>query len=145
MFRLDTEFYRLPLTFDPERLAEEVLQFNEEEWRAHPQGHAGNTALPLVSVGGGINDDVKGPMRPTPFLARCPYIAQVLASLGTVIGRARLMRIAGQSDATPHVDTNYYWMHHVRVHIPAVPYPEVRVLCCGQSVHLAAGPTWISG
>src|SRR5215210_1384995 len=143
MFHLDSEFYRLPLRLDSKRLAEEVLQFSDDEWRAHPQGHAGNTALPLVSVGGGINDDVKGPMRPTPFLARCPYLAQVLASLGTVIGRARLMRIAGQSDATPHVDTNYYWMHHVRVHIPAVTYREVKFLCLDQSVHMAAGEAWI--
>ena len=143
MFRLDSEFYRLPLRFDSAQLAAEVRQFTEEEWRAHPQGHAGNTAIPLVAVGGGINDEVKGPMRPTAFLARCPYLAQVLASLGTVIGRARLMRIAGQSDATPHVDTNYYWMHHVRVHIPAVTYPEVRFLCLDKSVHMAAGECWI--
>jgi len=143
MFQLDSEFYRLPLRFDALRLAEEVTQFGEEEWRAHPQGHAGNSALPLISVGGGLNDEVKGPMRPTPFLARCPYVQQVLASLGTVLGRARLMRIAGQHDATPHVDTNYYWMHHVRIHIPALTYPEVRFLCLDQSVHMAAGECWI--
>ena len=143
MFTLDSEFYRLPLRFDAARLAEEVRQFTEEEWRAHPQGHAGNTALPLIAVGGGINDDVKGPMRPTPYLERCPYLRQVLASFGTVLGRARLMRIAGQSDATPHIDTNYYWMHHVRIHVPAVTYPEVRFLCLDQSVHMAAGEAWI--
>ncbi len=143
MFRLQNEFYQLPLRFDAERLAQEVLQFTEEEWRAHPQGHAGNTALPLITVGGGMNDDVKGPMRPTLFLARCPYIQQVLASLGTVFGRSRLMRIAGQHDATPHVDTNYYWMHHVRVHIPAVTNPAVRFLCLEKSVHMAAGECWI--
>ena len=143
MFRLENEFYQLPLRFDAARLAAECLQFSEDEWRAHPQGHAGNTALPLISVGGGLNDDVIGPMRATPFLARCPYIRQVLASLGTVLGRARLMRIAGQHDATPHVDTNYYWMHHVRVHIPAVTYPEVQFLCLEKSVHMAAGECWI--
>ena len=143
MFRLDQEFYQLPLAFDAARLAAECLQFSEEEWRAHPQGHAGNTALPLISVGGELNDDVIGPMHATPFLARCPYIQQILASLGTVLGRARLMRIAGQHDATPHVDTNYYWMHHVRVHIPAVTYPEVKFLCLEKSVHMAAGECWI--
>jgi uncharacterized protein (TIGR03032 family) len=141
--KLDTEFYKLPLRFDAARLAEEVLQFTEEEWRAHPQGHAGNSALPLVSVQGAINDSVRGPMQPTPFLQRCPYVQQVLASLGTVIGRARLMRIAGEADATPHVDTNYYWMHHVRVHIPAVTYPEVQFLCEDKAVNMAAGEAWI--
>lgn len=141
--KLDKEFYRLPLRFEAERLAAEVLQFEEAEWRAHPQGHAGNTAIPLVSVDGGINDAVSGPMAPTPFLARCPYLRQVLASLGTVVGRSRLMRIAGESDATPHVDSSYYWRHHVRVHVPAVTYPEVRFLCGEKEVHMAAGEAWI--
>jgi len=143
MFKLDTEFYKLPLLFDAKKLAEEVLQFTEAEWRAHPQGHAGNTALPLISVGGGLNDDVKGPMQATEYLARCPYIQQVLASLGTVFGRARLMRIAGNADATEHVDTNYYWMHHVRVHIPAVTYPQVQFMCNQNFIHMEAGTTWI--
>ena len=76
--KLTSEFYKLPLRFDPARLASEVLQFTEAEWRAHPQGHPGNTAIPLVSVGGGINDEVRGPMAMTPFLQRCPYLQQVL-------------------------------------------------------------------
>ena len=41
------------------------------------------------------------------------------------------------------MDTNYYWMHHVRVHIPAVTYPEVKFLCLDQEVHMAAGECWI--
>lgn len=143
MFRLASEFHKLPLRFDAARLAAEVLQFTEDEWRPHPGGHVDNSALPLITVGGGMNDDVKGPMRPTPFLDRCPYLRQVLASLGSPLGRARLMRIAGASDAHEHVDTNYYWMHHVRVHIPAVTYPEVRFLCGEKSVHMAAGEAWI--
>jgi len=34
---LDTEFIKLPLRFDVDRLAEEVSQFSEDEWRPHPQ------------------------------------------------------------------------------------------------------------
>jgi uncharacterized protein (TIGR03032 family) len=53
------------------------------------------------------------------------------------------MRIAGESDATPHVDSSYYWRHHVRVHVPAVTWPEVRFLCGEKEVHMAAGEAWI--
>jgi hypothetical protein len=141
--RLATEFYKLPIRFDPVRLSEEVLQFTEAEWRPHPQGHPGNTAIPLISVNGGLNDEVRGRMKPTPYLERCPYLQQVLESLGTVLGRARLMRIAGESDAKAHVDASYYWRHHVRVHIPAVTYPEVQFLCGDKAVNMAAGETWI--
>lgn len=142
--QLPTEFIRLPLRFDPERLAFEVNQFPDAAWRAHPQGHPGNTAVPLISAQGDpANDSVKGPMRPTPHLERSPYLRQVLAAFGTVLGRTRLMRIAGQAEATPHVDHNYYWLQRVRIHVPAITFPEVRFLCGGKTVHMAAGESWL--
>lgn len=142
--KLDAEFIRMPLRFDPDRLAEEANQFAESDWRKHPQGHAGNTALPFVAAHGDPDDDsVRGPMRPTPFLERCPYIKQVLASLGTPIGRTRFMRIQGHGEATRHVDTNYYWSQRVRVHIPVITYPGVRFLCGDKEVFMPAGECWL--
>jgi uncharacterized protein (TIGR03032 family) len=142
--KLDTPFYRLPLRFNLAELVREVSQFNESDWRAHPQGHPGNTAVPLIAVGGDpANDAVRGPMEPTPHLERCPYLRQVLASFRTVLGRTRLMRIVGYGEASPHVDTNYYWLHHIRVHVPAVTTPEVKFLCGAASVHMAAGECWV--
>jgi uncharacterized protein (TIGR03032 family) len=143
VFKLDTEFYKLPLEIDAERLAWEVNQFPESDWRPHPQGNPGNSALLFCTVGGTQNDEVKGPMRPTSLLDRCSYIQQIFASFQAPIGRARLMRIEGQGDATEHVDTNYYWMHHIRIHIPAVTNPGVRFLCDDKSVHMAPGEVWI--
>ncbi len=142
--KLDTEFYRLPLRFDAQRLAAEVTAFSEEDWRRHPQGHAGNSALPFIALQGDVNDDgVKGPMRETPHLARCPYVRQVLAALNTVLGRTRLMRIDAGGEATPHVDTNYYWMQRVRVHVPIVTFAEVTFVCGDRQLHMPAGETWI--
>jgi hypothetical protein len=142
--KLDTEFCKLPLRFDAARLSEEVAQFAPADWRVHPQGHAGNSAVPLIAVDGDpANDSVKGPMRPTPALARCPYLRQVLAALRSVLGRTRLMRIVGNGEATAHVDTNYYWMQRVRVHVPIITVPEVQFLCNDRSIHMAPGETWI--
>jgi hypothetical protein len=142
--KLDTEFRKLPLRFDAERLAAELDQFGAGDWRAHPQGHAGNTAVPLIAVEGDpANDAVKGPMRPTPLLERCPYVRQVLAALGAVLGRTRLMRIVGQGEAHAHVDTNYYWLQRVRVHVPIVTSPKVQFVCGGRALHMAPGETWI--
>jgi uncharacterized protein (TIGR03032 family) len=142
--RLDTELIRLPLLFDGGRLAAEVEAFEERDWRPHPQGHPGNSALPLIAAGGDPADDAtKGPMRPTPHLARCPYLRQVLASFGAVLGRTRLMRLDGNAEATAHADTNYYWMQRVRIHVPVVTQPEVRFLCGDREVHMAAGEAWI--
>ena len=98
--KLDTEFYKLPLRFDSDRLVEEVSAFTEDEWRPHPSGFEGNTALILVSAHGSQNDDMQGPMQPTDKLARCPYIRQIFTSFETVIGRSRLMRLAPRSEAS---------------------------------------------
>lgn len=142
--RLPSEFIRLPFTFDPAPLVEEVLQFAESDWRPHPEGHPGNWALPLVSVGGDPhNDSVKGAMRPTPHLERCPAIREVLTAIGGPIGRTRLMRIDGNAEATPHMDLNYYWMQRARVHVPVITDPAVRFICGDREIHMAAGEAWI--
>jgi uncharacterized protein (TIGR03032 family) len=142
--KLDTEFYKLPLRFDVKRLNEEIAQFSEADWRAHPQGHAGNTAISLLAAKGDhTSDSPKGPMLPTRYMERCPYICQVLSSFTAVFGRTRLMRIAGEADANAHVDTNYYWLDRVRVHVPIVTSPEVKYVCNGKSVYMAPGESWI--
>ncbi|MES1241471.1 MAG: TIGR03032 family protein [Acidobacteriota bacterium] len=141
---MNSEFIRLPLLFDADLLAGEVARIPESDWRPHPQGHPGNSALPLIAAGGDpANDATRGPMRPTPHFARCPYLRQALAAFGTVLGRTRLMRLDGNAEATAHSDTNYYWMQRARIHVPVVTDPAVRFLCGEREVHMAAGEAWI--
>src|SRR6185437_12698311 len=91
--RLDQPFYRLPLTFDVQRLRTEMEAFPPEAWLPHPQGNPGNWALPLVSLGGSAtNQATTGAMAPTPYLPAAPYIQQVLAAVQAPVGRSRLMR-----------------------------------------------------
>jgi uncharacterized protein (TIGR03032 family) len=142
--RLDTEFVKLPLRFDAERLAASVAEVPESAWRPHPQGYPGNSALPLIAAGGDpANDETRGPMLATPILARLPYLRQLLAELRAPIGRTRLMRLDGNAEATAHADVNYYWMERLRVHLPIVTTPEVEFLCGERSVHMAAGEVWV--
>jgi uncharacterized protein (TIGR03032 family) len=142
--QLSQPFIRLPLTVDADRLRAEIRQFGSDDWRPHPQGHPGNSALPLVARHGQAEDDgVAGPMAATPHLARCPYVNQVLAALRVPLGRTRLMRLAAGAEATSHIDTNYYWAQRVRVHIPILTSPEVRFLCGDAETHMAPGEIWI--
>ena len=102
-----------------------------------------NSALPLVSVGGDpASDAVRGEMKPTPQLLACPYLMQVMQSIGAVWGRSRLMRLEGQAEVTPHVDINYYWREHTRVHVPILTQPTVRFVCGDAEVNMAAGECW---
>ena len=142
--RLASPFIRLPLRFDAARLAQELAQFDESDWRPHPEGHPGNSAISFVAIDGDpANDDVRGRMRATPHLARCPYVRQLLASLRAPVGRTRLMRIDGNGEAKRHADTNYYWLRRMRVHVPVVTDPAVTFISGDASVHMAAGEAWI--
>lgn len=130
--RLHQRFVRLPRVFDAARLAEEIAQFDDADWRPH---------LPLVSVGGDPrNDALKGPMRPTPYLARCPYLQEVLASLRSPVGRTRLMRIDGHSESTPVVDSTYYMVYRARVHVPVM---AVTASSDDASIHMQPGEAWV--
>lgn len=142
--RLQFPFIQLPLRFDAHALAAELATLGESEWRPHPQGFPGNSALPLIAVSGDPdNDGLVGPMRPTPLLARFPYLNQVLGSLGAVLGRTRLMRLSGQAEVTPHIDQAYYWAERMRVHVPIVTQPGVRFLCGDADINMGAGECWI--
>ena len=142
--KLPFPFIQLPLAFDAQVLAAEVEALGETAWRPHPQNFPGNSMLPLLAVGGEPgNESFAGSMRPTPELRRCPYLMQVIASLGVVAGRSRLMRLAGQAEVTPHVDQGYYWTDRVRVHVPIVTQPTVRFECGGAVTHMGEGECWI--
>ena len=90
--RLNRPFIRLPYQFDAARLAAEVERFSNQQWMPHPSGLPGNSAIALISSGGGDNNSFEGEKHPTPHLARCPYMQQVMASFGEVLSRSRLMR-----------------------------------------------------
>lgn len=142
--RLQFPFIQLPLRFDAATLAAEVAAIDESEWRPHPQGFPGNSALPLVAVDGDPdNDGLIGPMRPTPLLERFGYLRQVLSALGAVLGRTRLMRLSGHAEVTPHIDQAYYWAERMRVHVPIVTQPGVRFHCGDDEINMAAGECWI--
>jgi hypothetical protein len=141
--RLPQPFIRLPVRFDLARLRAEVESLPEGAWAPHPNHIAGNSSLRLVSVGGGENDDVDGVMRPTSHLAKLPYVQQVLASLGVVWSRSRLLRLDPGAVVPEHADINYHWFYRVRVHIPIVTRPEVLFHCGGETVHMRGGEAWL--
>ena len=141
--RLNRPFIRLPYQFDAARLAAEVERFSNQQWMPHPSGLPGNSAIALISSGGGDNNSFEGEKHPTPHLARCPYMQQVMASFGEVLSRSRLMRLEPGAEVSLHVDFNYHWFSRVRIHIPVVTDPGVIFHCGPERLHMAAGECWI--
>lgn len=140
---LSRPFIRLPYQFDARQLAQEVAQFDDRAWMAHPNRMSGNSAVPLVSHLGEDNDDFSGRMLATRHLKRCDYMQQAVASFGEVLARSRLMRLAAKSEVSPHVDFNYHWYSRVRIHIPVITNEQVIFHCGAEQVHMRAGECWI--
>ena len=141
--RLSKPFIRLPFQFDADRLAAEVRQFAPHRWMAHPNGLPGNSAIALISSGGGDNDSFEGEKNPTPHLEECEYMRQVMASFGQVLSRSRLMKIDAHCQLNLHVDFNYHWFSRVRIHIPVITQASVIFHCGQQRLHMQAGECWI--
>jgi hypothetical protein len=141
--RLPQQFYRLPIRLDAERLRTEALALPQEAWAPHPNGDPGNSAVRLISVEGGENEELNGLMRMTPHLARSPYIRQVLAGFGVVWSRSRLLRLDPGAVVPVHADIHHHWFYRVRLHVPLLTRPQVQFTCDGQTVHMAAGEVWV--
>lgn len=134
---------RLPIKFDAEALAEEMRAIPASEWHGHPMKFKGNDAVRLITAGGEPTDIIEGAMAPTPELLACPYVMQIMGSIGAVWGRSRFMGLEPGSEVPLHVDSHYYWRTHVRIHIPVVTNPDVHFTCGGETVHMAGGECWV--
>jgi len=141
--RFAKDLLQLPIRFDAEQLAAEVAALPSSAWRPHPMGFEGNDAVPLVSVNGALNDEFAGPMASTEHLRSMPYVHSLMAELGGVWGRSRLMGLAAGAVVPKHVDIHYYWRTHIRIHIPVMTNPGVRFICGDEDTHMRAGEAWV--
>jgi hypothetical protein len=142
MIDLTKPFYKLPIRFCAETLQRELSALPESAWTPHPTGFVGNEAVRLISPHGADTDAIEGPMAPTPNLVACPYVMEAMTALGGVWGRSRFMGLAPGAEVPEHIDSNYYWRTHLRIHIPVVTNPGVTFTCGGESVHMEPGDCW---
>lgn len=141
--RLDRSFLKLPVTFDADTIAAEVAALPSSAWVSHPTGYRGNEAVRLVTPLGQATDQFLGAMAPTPYLDQCDGIRRAMAELGAVWGRSRLMALAAGCEVPRHIDLNYHWRTHLRIHIPVVTNSGVLFTCGDETVHMGAGECWI--
>ncbi|ALJ15725.1 Lrp/AsnC family transcriptional regulator, leucine-responsive regulatory protein [Sphingopyxis macrogoltabida] len=134
---------KLARQYCAETLAAEVAALPAAAWLPHPGRLPGNDAVPLITPAGQVSNGFSGPMAPTEALRQCPYITEILADLGAVWGRSRLMGLAPGAVVPEHVDVGYYWRTHIRIHIPVVTNPGVAFSCDRETVHMAPGECWL--
>lgn len=141
--KLGMPLVKLARQYCAETLAAEVAALPAAAWLPHPGRLPGNDAVPLITPAGQVSNGFSGPMAPTEALRQCPYITEILADLGAVWGRSRLMGLAPGAVVPEHVDVGYYWRTHIRIHIPVITNPGVAFSCDRETVHMAPGECWL--
>ncbi|KQN21268.1 aspartyl beta-hydroxylase [Sphingomonas sp. Leaf33] len=145
------------MAFDAGRLAADVAGLADAgtpaAWIPHfvPQHYDGDwSVLPLRAPPGDLHPILQIAPNPacrdwvdTPLLARCPYIAQVLASFACPLEAVRLMRLAPGSVIKEHRDDDLAAEDGMaRLHIPVVTNPHVDFRLNGTRVVMDAGSVW---
>lgn len=143
---------RLPLAFDPARLAGDLARVGGA-WTPHyvPQNYAGDWgAIPLRAPQGEkhpirmiYSDPTQRTYVDTAVLEAAPYFREVLAAFETTLFAARLMRLAPGSVVKEHTDVGLEFEEGTaRIHVPVLTNPDVEFVLNGSHVVLEAGSCW---
>lgn len=144
---------RLPLAFDPARLRADLARIEGDEWIAHfvRQNYEGDwSALPLRAHAGATHPVMMIYSPPeatefvdTPFLARTPYFAEVIAAFQCAVTCVRLMRLTPGSRIREHKDHDLAaetgW---ARIHVPVTSNPGVEFFVNREPVTMLPGEAW---
>lgn len=144
---------RLPLTFDPAPLADDIASLGDLAWTPHfvRQNYQGEwSALPLRASREARHPILMIAPHPhakdfvdTPLLGRLPNIAAALAAFRCPLQCVRLMRLAPGSDILEHSDPDLEaeagW---ARIHVPILTNPDVSFSLNREPVAMAPGETW---
>jgi mannose-6-phosphate isomerase-like protein (cupin superfamily) len=147
---------RLPLDFDPDRLAHDLATAASSGWIGHfvRQTYDGEwDVIPLRAPLGARRPAAMVLVHPmtehfedTPVLAACPYFRQALGCFQTTLRAVRLMRLAPGSVIKEHVD-QFLDIEDgaVRLHIPVITNSDVDFRISGKRLQMAPGTAWYMG
>ncbi len=144
---------RLPLEFEPARLAADMANFSSTQWIEHfvRQNYDGDWSVIALRGPAGAthpvqmiySDPSRSDFEDTPMLAGSPYFRQVLSRFACPLHAVRLMRLTPGSVIKPHHDNDLsFEQGMVRIHIPVVTNDEVDFRLNGTRIEMPAGSAW---
>jgi hypothetical protein len=144
---------RLPLAFDPERLAGGMANFSQAAWIQHfvTQNYDGDWDVIALRGPAGARHPVQmiysdptcTDFADTPALAALPYFQEVLATFACPLHAVRLMRLTPGSVIKEHHDNDLsFEQGTVRIHIPVLTNEAVDFRLNGVRCVMPAGSAW---
>lgn len=143
--------FKLPLSFDPERLKADLNQILPGDWLSHfnDRYYEGDwSGVALRSVGGVTaqlypDPAAKEPFADTAILARCPNIQQALQEFKCPLNSVRLLRLGPGSRIREHKDYNLSLEDgEIGIHIPIVTDALVQFFLNGERLAMKEGECW---
>jgi hypothetical protein len=144
---------KLPLAFDPTRLAADLERLSAVAWTRHfvEQHFSGDwSVIPLRGPAGATHPILQIFPSPavndyadTEALALTPYFRQLLAAFACPLQCVRLMRLRPGSQIKTHSDHDLAFEHGVvRIHAPVTTNPGVTFWLNERPVAMAPGEAW---
>ncbi|HKA21360.1 MAG TPA: aspartyl/asparaginyl beta-hydroxylase domain-containing protein [Blastocatellia bacterium] len=142
---------RLPFSFDPEGLENDLKQIRPEEWVKHfnDRYFEGDwSGVALRAVDGASTSLYSDPekdqrLNDTPVLSRCPALSGVLSSFDCQVKSARLLKLGAGARIIEHRDYNLSFDDgDVRLHIPITTSSLVAFYVNGERIVMKPGECW---
>ncbi len=144
---------KLPLSFDPQRLQEDLASLEQTGWIDHfvQQNYEGSwSVIPLRAPADATHpvmmiysDPTATEFADTPFLDGCPYFQEVLTAFQGAPEVARLMKLTAGSRIKEHTDLGLAFEDGVvRIHVPVVTNPDMEFNLNGERVVMNEGECW---
>ncbi len=143
--------YKLPLSFDPAQLRQDLAHIKQEEWHPHFNSSYFEgewTGVALRSIDGSATKlyhdrHSQGAIKNTAILERCPNLRTVLSAFACPIISVRLLKLAGGAYIKEHSDYNFsFGDAEIRLHVPIVTDPAVQFFLDADRVHMKEGECW---
>jgi hypothetical protein len=144
---------RLPLSFDPVRLARDLDALAGVTWIEHfvKQNYDGDwSVIPLRGVAGAAHpvkmiyaDPTATDFADTPLLDACPYFREVLGAFDCELQCVRLMRLTPGSVIKEHDDNDLRAeTGAARIHVPVTTNPGVEFELNRRRIVMTPGSAW---
>ncbi len=145
---MDVTAFKLPLSFDTQRLYEDLTRMTGDNWLTHfkTMHYSGDwSSLALIAVGGDPTDirSTEGDFRPTEILERSPYFQEVIGAFRCPFRKVRLLRLAPGALIREHVDREGLDTGIARIHIPIVTNDKVEFFLAGRRLVMKPGECWL--
>ncbi|MCU1236674.1 MAG: Aspartyl/asparaginyl beta-hydroxylase [Candidatus Solibacter sp.] len=142
--------FQLPLSFDVQRLHEDLAQLTPQDWSPHfnQRQYEGDwSGVPLRSTPGArvalYPDPTSTDFIDLPVLERCPYLREALAKFECPLQFVRLLRLSAGSNIREHRDHCLsYEDGEVRLHIPMQTNPGVEFVVDDRMIPMREGECW---